>query len=96
MLGWTCCWVNQLSDNQFSDEIDRANFIADMANQEAVNHYRLLAAPEQTRDTSGNWETEECVDCGEDIGAARLNLGKIRCISCQTIKEKKERNYAKY
>lgn len=85
-----------MSDNQFSDEIDRANFIADMANQEAVKHYSLLAAPEQKRDENGQWETEECVSCGEDIKPARLLMGKIRCITCQTIKEKKERNYARY
>ena len=48
-----------MSENQFSDEIDRANYIADLANQEAVKHYSLLAAPEQKQDESGAWETEE-------------------------------------
>ena len=73
-----------MSDNQFSDEIDRANYIAD------------LAAPEQKQDESGAWETEECVDCGEDIEEQRLAMGKVRCFSCQSIKEKKEKNYARY
>lgn len=85
-----------MSENQFSDEIDRANYIADLANQEAVKHYSLLAAPEQRQDESGAWETEECVDCGEDIEEQRLAMGKVRCFSCQTIKEKKEKNYARY
>lgn len=84
-----------MSDNQFSDEIDRANYIADMANQEAVAHYRLLAKPEQQRDADGNWETEECVDCGRDIEEGRLALGKLRCFDCQTLKEKKEKGYAR-
>ena len=85
-----------MSENQFSDEIDRANYIADLANQEAVKHYSLLAAPEQKKGPNGEWETEECVDCGEDIEPQRLTLGKVRCFSCQSIKEKKEKNYARY
>lgn len=84
-----------MSDSQFSDEIDRANFIADMANQEAVEHYRYLARPEQQKDAEGNWETSECVDCGKDIEDGRLAMGKVRCFDCQTIKEKKERLYAR-
>lgn len=84
-----------MSENQFSDEIDRANFIADMANQEAVDYYRLLAQPEQQRDADGNWETEECVDCGDEIGEGRLAMGRIRCIGCQTARELKGKRYAR-
>ena len=83
-----------MSENQFSDEIDRANYIADLANQEAVKHYSLLAAPEQKQDESGAWETEECVDCGEDIPAERLALGKVRCVHCQSTLETRRRRYA--
>ncbi|MGA1471489.1 MAG: TraR/DksA C4-type zinc finger protein [Burkholderiaceae bacterium] len=35
-----------------------------------------------------------CIDCGESIVAARLKLGKIRCIDCQTILEKQNRFFA--
>jgi RNA polymerase-binding transcription factor DksA len=85
-----------MSENQFSDPIDRASYIADVANREAEEHYRRLAAPEQVKGADGKWETEECVDCGEDIEPQRLEMGKVRCIACQTIKEKREKNYARY
>lgn len=41
------------------------------------------------------WSITECVDCDDDIPAARLALGKIRCVACQDSKEKKEKQYAR-
>lgn len=30
-----------------------------------------------------------CVDCGEDIPAARLSFGAVTCVYCQTLRERK-------
>jgi len=35
------------------------------------------------------WDKESCFDCGEDLPEVRINLGRVRCIHCQT---KAERN----
>jgi len=77
---------------QYSDLIDRANYIAEAATQEAVDHVRRLAAPEQDPDDLD----PDCVDCGNPIEEVRLQMLKCRCVSCQTIKEKKEKMYGRY
>ena len=34
------------------------------------------------------FDGEHCVDCGDPVGGPRLRLGKVRCIECQTVKER--------
>jgi RNA polymerase-binding transcription factor DksA len=46
----------------------------------------VSALPKQPVDFDGC-----CVDCGEDIPAARLSTGAITCIDCQTEKELRAR-----
>ena len=75
-----------------SDQIDQANDIAQAHNDEAIDAVRRAAAPEQ----DPNNLDPECCDCGELIEPARLNLYKKRCLSCQKIKENKDRMYARY
>lgn len=52
----------------------------------AVAKVRAAAAPESDPDFDG----EHCVEarCGDTIPAARLALGKIRCVTCQTVRER--------
>lgn len=35
-----------------------------------------------------DFDGETCYSCGLDIPAARLALGKFRCVECQTLREK--------
>jgi RNA polymerase-binding transcription factor DksA len=35
------------------------------------------------------WDKETCFDCGNDMPKLRLDMGRVRCIFCQT---KAERN----
>jgi len=35
--------------------------------------------------------TLECVDCDEPIKPARLAMGKIRCVDCQSRRERLQR-----
>lgn len=79
----------------FADEIDRAAYITEKANDEAVEATRRLAAPEQVRNEDGSWPRTECTDCGEDIEAVRLELGRIRCFSCQDALEKRNRQFGR-
>lgn len=73
-----------------ADQIDRANDIAQSHNDEAVEAARRAAAPEQNPDDIDPY----CCDCGEEIEAARLQMLKKRCFSCQTIFEKRSSLYA--
>lgn len=80
---------------RFSDESDRATYIEQQANDEAVDHHRRLAAPEQVKDENGNWPHTDCVECGDTIHPKRLEMGKVRCVYCQHIKESQSRQYMK-
>ncbi|QDQ29163.1 TraR/DksA family transcriptional regulator [Chitinimonas arctica] len=67
-----------------SDEIDRANEIAQ-------NHLdELIATQRAALHAKG---TPECVDCGEDIPAARRVVFPAArcCIDCQTLRELRRR-----
>jgi RNA polymerase-binding transcription factor DksA len=77
---------------RFTDQIDHANHLADLATQEAVAKWRKLAAPEQDPDNID----PDCADCGLPIEEGRLALLRCRCISCQSIKEKKDKQHARH
>ena len=51
-----------------------------------------LAAPEQVQNADGSWPITECVDCDPDLGE-RAALGRVRCIRCQELLERKRRGY---
>jgi RNA polymerase-binding transcription factor DksA len=80
---------------QFSDEMDRAAHITDMANEEAVQEQRRKAAPEQVQNEDGSWPTTECLDCDESIEQGRLAMGKVRCFACQCSLEQRRKLYAR-
>lgn len=79
-----------MSEN-FADDIDRANHLAEMATNDAVDAVRRRAAAEQDPDNL----SIECQDCGEDIEPARLQMLRCRCFKCQTNKELREKQYAR-
>lgn len=36
-----------------------------------------------------NWDGETCYDCGEDLPFKRIEMGRVRCVHCQTVAERK-------
>jgi RNA polymerase-binding transcription factor DksA len=36
-----------------------------------------------------SWDGETCFDCGEEVLAKRLEMGRVRCVDCQTTAERK-------
>lgn len=46
----------------------------------ALAEHKNKVAPESHPDFDG----EHCLDCDADIPVIRLNMGKIRCVDCQT------------
>lgn len=75
----------------YSDDIDKANELAQRMNDHSVALARAQAAPEQVQNPDGSWPVTECDECGADIELGRVRLGKIRCITCQEMLEKRRR-----
>jgi len=73
-----------------ADDIDRAADLAMQQNENFINEVRRAAQPEQSK-VNGEWKQKECEDCGDEIPLARLELGRIRCVGCQTVREFRRR-----
>ena len=70
-----------------SDNLDIAAGLQQLLNDAAEARVRQMAAPERHPDFDG----KHCFECGEKIPVERIRLGRMRCVLCQTAKEKKER-----
>ncbi len=81
---------------KYSDPIDQAAQLSEMYTDIAVNAQRQKCVPQQVQDADGNWPVTECADCGLDIEPGRIEMGRIRCLACQTTLESKEKQYAKW
>ena len=75
---------------ELTDEIDRASAIEAQFIEDALEVAIRRTAPETDPDFDG----VHCIECAEGIPAARLKLGKIRCIECQTAIEKQGKFFA--
>ena len=86
------CMALEKNENFFelTDENDRASAIEAQFNEDALENARRKTLPETNPDFDGL----HCIDCDEKIPAARLKLGKIRCVDCQTILEKQGKFFA--
>ena len=69
-------------------QFERAERIAEAERNNALAKVRAAAgAVEKHPDFDGT----HCIDCEIDIPAARLAMGKVRCIDCQTGHERSQR-----
>jgi len=86
------CMALEKNENFFelTDESDRASAIEAQFNEDALENARRKTLPETNPDFDGL----HCIDCDEKIPAARLKLGKIRCVECQTVLEKQGKFFA--
>ena len=73
------------------DPLDRASRAEHEMTASAVAEHRAAAAPEQVPNADGSWPTTDCVECGCEIEAGRLALGKVRCLRCQELLERRKR-----
>jgi DnaK suppressor protein len=67
-----------------------ASLISDLDQAEATRDVSELRMLETARARMADGSYGTCIDCGEEIGFARLraNPGAERCIRCQTLFEK--------
>jgi hypothetical protein len=71
------------------DIIDSANDAADVFREADISRARAKTA----RETHPDFDGKNCVEehCAAPLPQARLDLGRIRCVDCQEIKEDKAR-----
>lgn len=72
---------------RFTDIIDAAQAAQERLNSDAQAEVQARAAPQ----TDPLFDGKHCIepDCGVTIPMARRKLGRIRCVVCQEILEKK-------
>lgn len=74
-----------------ADPLDEAAELVNTMTEGAIAAARQANAPETHPDFDG----ETCVDCGDDIPSERLAMGKVRCVRCQTARERASKQNAR-
>lgn len=67
------------------NELEMAERLAQQQRDAKIAEVRESVLPEYHEDFDG----KNCVDCGNGVGALRLKMGRIRCVECQTVREKR-------
>lgn len=80
-----------MTNERHADPLDEATALATSLTEGAIAAARMASAPETHPDFDG----EHCVECGAEMPAARLAMGRIRCIHCQTELEHKGKQQAR-
>lgn len=76
--------------HEVMDEADQAAIFQQNENDQALAKIKAKLAPETHPDFDG----KHCVDCSDLIPKARLKMGKIRCVHCQSVLETRSKLYA--
>lgn len=74
-----------------ADPIDEAAALAASLTDGAIAAARRANAPETHPDFDG----ESCIDCGDTIPELRLAMQKIRCVTCQSHVEHRQKQTAR-
>ena len=64
---------------------------AELLEQAARDMGRAKASASVAPETHPGFDGEHCIKCGDAMPAARLTMQRIRCVTCQTQKEKYDR-----
>ncbi len=72
-----------------SDHADRATEIVEVCLADAERRARGKSGPERDPRFDGKHCVEE--SCGAELPRERLNAGRVRCVDCQEILEKRQR-----
>lgn len=72
-----------------SDNLDIASELQDKFNQRGI----LESQAAMAQQTDPDFDGVNCLDCDADIPATRIALGRMRCVDCQDVLERKSRSY---
>lgn len=78
-----------IDEERITEQVDLAAKLQDDFNNRGIARAAAAVAPESDPDFDG----KHCLDCPTIIPKARRDLGRIRCVACQTIKEKHQKGY---
>jgi RNA polymerase-binding transcription factor DksA len=74
-----------------TDPIDQAANNTSLYLDIALNAQKDKLAPETHPDFDG----EHCVECGDDMPKARLEMNRVRCMPCQERKERAAKQFTR-
>jgi RNA polymerase-binding transcription factor DksA len=74
-----------------SDPHDVASDLEMMATEAAIYEARKKSKRDQEPDAKGAYEIEDCIECGNEIGAGRLkfSIRNTLCVECATVHERR-------
>lgn len=75
-----------------ADEVDIAQEVNEFHQERSLADARAKVAPE----SDPRFDGKHCVECEEEIPPARLAMGKVRCVVCQSDQEKRDRMFVKF
>lgn len=78
-----------------ADPFDLASEVESSFRELQLQVTRNKVKPEQVQNEDGTWPHPECVDCDEEIPLLRLQMGRIRCVHCQSEIERLSRMYGR-
>lgn len=82
--------------SKFADVNDQASEQEEADKSNALDRVRMASKPMQLKDANGEWEFEDCQDCGREIGLPRLEAtGSLFCVHCMQLRESKGKFYAR-
>lgn len=70
-----------------TDPLDVAGRVERMEREYNISKARRNK-PEQEQNPDGSWPVTECVECEVELPQLRIEMGRVRCVDCQTLKEK--------
>lgn len=76
-----------------ADPFDHASELESSFRELSLSEARRKLKPEQEQNEDGTWPVLYCVDCDDEIPEARLAMGKIRCVDCQSNLERKSKMF---
>ena len=80
--------VKPLTEHERSPELgDQANHAQEVFTSAALEGARRAVMPQ----AHPSFDGRSCVDCGQVIPKARLAMGRVRCVYCQTGLEHRQR-----
>lgn len=75
--------------NLIEKSADETDMASDM--EEAFREKAIEQVQSHLRQHHPDFDGVTCLDCGEDMIELRLQMGRIRCVYCQNILERKQK-----
>jgi RNA polymerase-binding transcription factor DksA len=72
-----------------ADPMDTAQRVERMQREQQIKQQLAKYKPEQEKNPDGSWPVTECVDCEDDLPQERMEMGRIRCVVCQSKLERR-------